>query len=147
MANGRRGFTLIELVIVIAIIGILASLSVPKFVSLRTQARQSKAKAGLGAVRAALATRYAASATGGAVASYPTTLLASDFANAEVPRNPLSNNGSAVGLIAAYNATNMGGDACLAQHSWDYWYVSNPASADYGKAGTVSDGQTNTCGW
>ncbi len=42
--NGERGFTLIELMIVVVIIGILASLALPYFMSASARAKQSEAK-------------------------------------------------------------------------------------------------------
>jgi len=59
MRKNRKGFTLIELVIVIAILGILALYAVPKYQGLIEEARSAEARAQVGSFRSALAIYYA----------------------------------------------------------------------------------------
>jgi MSHA pilin protein MshA len=51
----QRGFTLIELVVVIVILGILAAFAVPRFMGLETQARIASVNALAGTLRSAAA--------------------------------------------------------------------------------------------
>ncbi|MEW6719074.1 MAG: prepilin-type N-terminal cleavage/methylation domain-containing protein [Thermodesulfobacteriota bacterium] len=48
--RGKKGFTLIELMIVVAIIGILAAIAIPNFLKFQAKSRQSEAKSNLGAI-------------------------------------------------------------------------------------------------
>ena len=49
--KSKKGFTLIELMIVVAIIGILAAIAIPNFLTFRLKAKTSEAKSNLGAIR------------------------------------------------------------------------------------------------
>ncbi len=57
--KSRRGFTLIELMIVVAIIGILASIAVPKFAELIRKSKEGALRGNLASIRSALRIYYA----------------------------------------------------------------------------------------
>lgn len=60
MKQVQRGFTLIELVMVIVILGVLAAVAIPKFVDLKSDARTAALAGVAGGLNSAAAINYAA---------------------------------------------------------------------------------------
>ncbi|MBU9889170.1 MAG: type II secretion system GspH family protein [Candidatus Omnitrophica bacterium] len=59
MKKSLRGFTLIELIMVIVLLGLLAVVAIPKYYDLQTDAKDAAEKGVVGAVRSGIYTYYA----------------------------------------------------------------------------------------
>lgn len=70
----KEGFTLIELMIVVAIIGILAAVAIPRFADLITKSKEGATKGNLGALRSSVSIYY-----GDNEGYFPVTLDSVDF--------------------------------------------------------------------
>jgi prepilin-type N-terminal cleavage/methylation domain-containing protein len=87
----KRGFTLLELIVVIIIIGVLAALGIPQYIRVTEKARQAEGVRSLGALRAAQQryyARYSGYTTG--LGNLDVTYQNRYFA-APVPMNPGTN--------------------------------------------------------
>jgi general secretion pathway protein G len=69
--SNKKGFTLIELMIVVAIIGILAAIAIPKFAELIRKSGEGASKGNMGSIRSALSIYY-----GDLEGQYPAQLAA-----------------------------------------------------------------------
>ncbi|MCK5126526.1 MAG: prepilin-type N-terminal cleavage/methylation domain-containing protein [candidate division Zixibacteria bacterium] len=69
--NQSRGFTLIELVIIIVVLGILAAIAIPKYQDISSDAKEAACRSALGGIRSGITIYYANQAVQTGNATWP----------------------------------------------------------------------------
>ena len=125
MKNNKKGFTLIELMIVVAIIGILAAIAIPKFADLINKSKEGATKGSLSSVRSAIQVYF-----GDNEGWFPADTLACLTVNAKyisaVPVAKLPNTGHAD--VATVTTVVIPGAAVSDAGGWNYANASTTPS-------------------
>lgn len=111
MLRNQKGFTLIELIIIIVIIGILAAVAIPKYIDLTQDAANGTARGILGALRSANSLFFAQNLIGGTNGEYPMTSVVN---NAQIQ-------GATVGTPATNSVT-----VVVAGYTYTFTFVTTP---------------------
>ncbi len=135
--NRRAGFTLIELVTVIVILGILSAVALPVYLDYRTDAQAAACKGALGACRAGVANFYAHSATpaGGGTLAYPTLTELGTVGTVMldgVPDNPYDSDSTPNNVVASTSTkgtvSGTSGGWCYNASTGEFWANTNTVS-------------------
>ena len=80
----QRGFTLIEIIMVIVLLGIIAAIAIPKYIDLRTEASDATASGIVGAIVSSASIGYADLVTHNSASTFPNfTTLHNNYLQAQ----------------------------------------------------------------
>jgi MSHA pilin protein MshA len=107
----KKGFTLIELVIVIVILGIIAAIAVPTYVNLKDTAELNGLKASLGSIRSTVSLQHSKNLLTTGSNTFPSNISGTLFAEGAIPNDPVNSSSTVVTASGTLlgNASGAGG--------------------------------------